>query len=453
MSSRPRSGSSGDLPSYYAPPTPSIAYLYSLARNGPKLGLDRTRRLIAELGCPTGPAGVVTVAGTNGKGSTCRYLDRILRDRGHRTGLFTSPHLLRVNERVCVGGTEIPDGDLERLIDRIRTHSEADPVTYFEAIFGIAIRHFADCDVEWGVLEVGLGGRLDSTNALDADLALLSSVGLDHRAVLGPTEADILREKVDISRRGRPLAVGDLSDGLSAGLERFAADRGVPLARSGREWSWGWTRTDRVGGEAWEEGWVHWPGARRPIPIRVRGFGDFRVHNAALAAAGLRFAGLLPEEPRVLELDVPVPGRFEPLLDEPRVYADAAHNEPALRMIARNLRRLAPPERTRVVLGLMKDKEPGTALAELAGAAGSIVLTAPPLERAARPEDLRERFLRAGVPASRLRLVEEPASALDLCLKESGPADTLLVVGSHYMVAESYLYFGRAVRRPVRQEI
>lgn len=448
----PRSGHSAEPPSYYVPPTPTIAYLYSLAKNGPKLGLGRTRKLLEELECGGGPPRIVTVAGTNGKGSTARYLESYLRSKGLVTGLFTSPHLLRVNERMCVDGRPITDEALEELIERVRGFSQGDPVTYFEALLGIGVRHFLDRNVEWGVFEVGLGGRLDSTNALEPDVSVISGIGLDHLALLGPTERHILFEKLGIARSGKPLVTGELSSELSAEVERFAAENRVPLLLAGRDWSWGWTGSFDDG-EPGEEGWVRLPGGSRRT-VRVRGLGDFRVHNAALALVALDALGLLRKGETAVILDEPIPGRMELIRRRPDVFVDVGHNGPALEMLARNLAR-RPRDRNRIVFGIMRDKRIEKAVPALLRAVSRVVLTAPPFERAADPGELLESFARANDPEfpARLEVADDPARALDLCLRDMQPADTLLVAGSHYMVAEAYLYFGRAQARPIRQEM
>ena len=333
-------------------PTTLERWLFHLETLHPKsiaMGLDRVAvvhgRLAAQLACP-----VVTVTGTNGKGSTCAMLEAMLRHAGHRTGLYTSPHLIRYNERVRVDGEAQDDETLIRAFNAVEDVRGDVPLTYFEYGTLAALWIFARAAIDVAILEVGLGGRLDAVNVVDADVAVVTSVDLDHMDYLGPTRNDIGREKAGIFRPGRPAVCAEPDP--PATLVAHADALGTPLVQIGRDY--GYVAEDRQ--------WQYWgPGGRRyglPIPA-LRG--AYQLANAATVLAVL---DLLHERLHVSAgavrdglISVTLAGRFQVLPGRPAIVLDVAHNPHAARALAATLGAMGFFPATVAVFGILADKD------------------------------------------------------------------------------------------------
>ena len=314
------------------------------------LGLDRVRGTMARLGLARPARVVLTIGGTNGKGSVVAYLDAILRAAGYASGTFTSPHLLRYNERIRIGGRPVADADLVDAFGRIDAARGDTSLTYFEwnALAAFLILERASLDV--AVLEVGLGGRLDAVNAVDADVAAVVSVGLDHCEWLGDTVDDIGREKAGIFRGGRPAIFGSRDMPWSVASAATAA--GARLRRLGVDFDFverpdGW---DYVG-----------TGSRRAgLPLPALG-GAAQLGNAATALAVLESAepGLLVPDDAVRAglAGTSLAGRFQVVAGEPEWILDVAHNPDAARILAQSLRMRPVRGRTLAVCGILADKD------------------------------------------------------------------------------------------------
>ena len=326
------------------------------------LSLDRVRVVLARLAPPLAGVPVITVAGTNGKGSTVAFAEAIYRAAGHRTGAYTSPHLLRYNERLCVAGQAVDDAAVCAAFERIDAARGDVSLTYFEWGTLAALDVFAAAGCEVLILEVGLGGRLDAVNAVDADVAIVTSVDLDHQQFLGDTREAIGAEKAAIARPGRPLVVADPAPPASvidhavacgARLWRFGVDYAVEAeVDDGADWTW------RAGEAA----------QRMPAPLLA---GNVQRRNAASAVLAVQ----------LLQASLPVPaaalargvrtarlgGRFECRGAAPQWVLDIAHNPQAARNLAANLRGQLVSGRTLAVLGMLDDKDVAGVLGPLAG--------------------------------------------------------------------------------------
>ena len=313
------------------------------------LGLDRVREVLARMdvriACP-----VVTVAGTNGKGSVCAMLEAILHASGRRVGLYTSPHLLRYNERVRLGMREAADEPLAQAFAAVEQARGAVPLTYFEYGTLAAFWLFARENPDALVLEVGLGGRLDAVNVLDADCAVVTNIGLDHMEYLGDTREAIGREKAGIFRPGRPAVLADADPPASV---LGAAERvGAPLLRLGHEFGF---RTHP--GQ-----WDYWgPASKRPALAYPALRGQRQLHNAAAALAALdALRARLPvsmQDVRRGLAEVVLPGRFQVLPGRPQLILDVAHNPAAAAALAENLGAAGYAEQTLAVFGMLRDKD------------------------------------------------------------------------------------------------
>ena len=386
------------------------------------LGLVRVRRVACALGLERAQVPTFTVGGTNGKGSTVALLDAMLRAAGLSTDAFSSPHLVRYNERIRVGGTEASDDELALAFETIERARGDTTLTYFEFSTLAALLVFRRRGVAAQVLEVGLGGRLDATNLVDADVAVLCSVGADHHEWLGPTLEDIGREKAGIFRRGRPAVLGTsrLPVSVFTEIERIGA-----VARTARrDFDW------EIHGERWE-----WRSARRTLADLPRPAlaGATQFGNAATAIAALDASTLAVSREAVAQGlgQVRLQGRFQIVPGEVEWILDVAHNAPAAAELARELAARPIPGRTLAVAGFLDDKDVASIGLVLRGQVDEWVLTTLPPPRG----------LDAGSVVARLRLEAAPlatcASVAEACARARAlarPGDRIVVFGSFHVV-------------------
>ncbi|MBM4118978.1 bifunctional folylpolyglutamate synthase/dihydrofolate synthase [bacterium] len=435
-----------------APTTETERFLYSLTRFGMKPGLENIRALAARFGDPQRALRFLHVAGTNGKGSVCHLLERQLRAAGYSTGLFTSPHLLHVGERLRVDGVALGDAGVGALVERVAPAVAEREATFFETITLMGLLHFAERGVDWVLWETGLGGRLDSTRVADAEAALVTGISLDHSRYLGSDLAGIAREKLAIGIAGRPLYSAITSPELRAVAREMAEAIGFELVERDAALAW---RLE--GGELVVEGGASVAAAgsaaagsaaaalagRYPLP----GLAAVQAGNAALALLALADLGarrgerLLPADPGAALAATALPARFDRLPGSPLRVIDGGHNPEALRLtLAAWLHLLAteglPAASACVIFGCMADKEIEPMLALLAECPCRVILTAARQPRAMSPAALAER---AGEAAARW----EGAADLEAALAAAGPAPAL-VTGSFYLAGEAYLVLGMA---------
>lgn len=402
-----------------------LALLESRHPKAIELGLDRVdavrRRLDLELGCP-----VVTVGGTNGKGSTCAYLEAVLVDAGYRVGCYTSPHLLHYRERVRVAGEELPDALHVAAFAAVEAARGDIPLTYFEHGTLAAAWLFSRHEVEAVVLEVGLGGRLDAVNVFEPDCAVVTSVDLDHQEYLGDTREAIGREKAGIFRAGRPAVVTDPDP--PASLLAYARTVDARLLRLGQEisletgeGSW----TCRVGGR-------HYPAL--PPPAMP---GEFQLANAAAAVAALdSLRDRLPVTMQALRTGLArarPPGRFQVVSGPPMLILDVAHNPQAARALAANLARLAGGGRRLAVLGMLRDKDVAGVVRPLQTLVDAWFVAGLPGPRGLSGEALQTLLAAEGLLVA--GTYPDVPQALQAACASAGAADIIIVFGSFYTVA------------------
>ena len=400
----------------------ALAYIHAVHWQGHKPGLDRTRALLAALGDPHKRLRFVHVAGTNGKGSTAAMLDSCLRCAGYKVGLFTSPYINRFNERIQVDGVPIPDGDLVRLVEQVRPAASAmtDVPTEFELITALGMLYFAQerCDIV--VLEVGLGGALDSTNVIDPPAcAVITALGMDHVRELGPTLADIAAAKAGIIKPGSPV----VSYGGAPEADRVIADAaaacGAPLTVA--DFARLTLRGAGLEGQTFDYDGL----TGLTLPLLAR----YQPRNAVVAIEALRALRArgwqIPDSAiRQGLAQVRWPGRFELLRRDPPFLLDGSHNAHGMRATADSLRALFPGEKFVFLVSIMADKDADEMLRLLLPLAkGFVTVTAPSpraipaSELAARIEALGGRAEPAGgIPAAVARVWElaagGPAAAL-----------------------------------------
>lgn len=387
-------------------------------------GLERVGEAWRRLALPF-PAAVLTVGGTNGKGSVTATLEAILRAASYDTGLFTSPHLVRYQERIRICGREIDDSALLSAFAEIDAARGSVSLSYFEWNALAAFVAFARARVDVAVLEVGMGGRLDAANLLDADVAAVVSVGIDHREWLGDTVEAIGAEKAAIFRAGRPAIFGGRA--MPRSVAAHAAAIGAKLRRIGTDFDY----VER--GDGWD--YVGFGSRRRELPLPALE-GSSQLGNAAVALAMLEAA-----EPRILVPDeavragiaaVQLPGRFQVVAGEPEWILDVAHNPDAARSLAASLAARPCRGRTLAVCGVLADKD----AAGIAGALASEVVRwiAVGLDgpRALAPGELARRLEAGG--ARGVTSAPDVASGLEAARRECRPGDRVVVFGSFLTV-------------------
>jgi dihydrofolate synthase/folylpolyglutamate synthase len=391
------------------------------------LGLDRVRevleRMRVAIDCP-----VFTVAGTNGKGSVCAYLEAILRASGQRTGLYTSPHLLRYNERIRIDAREATDARLCESFEAVERARGEVPLTYFE--FGTlgAFWLFAQERLDALVLEVGLGGRLDAVNVRDADCAVLTSVALDHTELLGATREAIGREKAGIFRAGRPAVVADPEP--PATVLQEARRIGAHPLLLGRDFGY----------RAQDGQWEYWgPAGKRAGLAHPALRGARQLRNAAAALAALdALRERLPvamQDVRRGFAEVSLPGRFQVLPGRPQVILDVSHNAEAARTLAENLGASGYARETIGVFGMLRDKDIAAVARALAPRITRWHVASLPGPRGASAAEVLRALAAAGI-AQPCTPHDSAASAFAAARSEAREDDKIVAFGSFLTVAE-----------------
>jgi dihydrofolate synthase/folylpolyglutamate synthase len=381
----------------------AIDWLFGTQDRGVKLGLDNIRRLLAAMGDPQNGLRFIHVAGTNGKGSVCAMIDSISRSAGVRTGLYTSPHLVRFNERIQINGRPIDDEDVVRGIGRVRSliDEERHP-TFFEITTALAFDYFRRHEVNLVVLETGLGGRLDATNLVHPLISVLTSIDMDHQKWLGDTLGQIAAEKGGIIKRGVPVVSGPQFGEVRTVLEQIAAERSAPISY-----------------------------AESPIEGLFIGLaGSHQRVNAAIAVNAVRTAGIQADQQAIKEglANVYWPGRFQRVND--RTVLDGAHNPAATKCLIETWRQCHGSEKATIIFGGLFDKDLEGMISILSALAARFLIVPIRSQRAASTAEI-ESFVPRHLSTIQC---SSPAEALELALRFD---EQILVTGSLFLVGEA----------------
>ncbi len=428
----------------------SLKYLFSLGRElaaptqaaAAKFDLENISILSGALQRPEKKYRSVHIAGTNGKGSTAAFIESILRTAGFKTGLYTSPHLERINERIRVNGEEISDEEFAAAFTKIHTMIEellaqgklrAHP-TFFEVVTALAFEHFAKAGVQIAVFEVGLGGRLDATNILTPEVSVITRVDFDHENFLGHSLREIAGEKAGIIKAGVPVVLAEQRPEAREVILKRAMEMEAPAVERDKEF--------QVEEIEFEEGCVRAEvverksGERFEIAPKLRG--RFQLGNAINAIAVVRLlkergAEIAEEIVEQGITDAIWPGRMEKLQSNPDVYLDGAHNPSAARELANFLRENFAGRRVTLLFAAMRDK----AVDEIAGIlfphVAEVIFTQPKISRAISATQLAEM---AGEYAACFRVIPDAETALEEALSSARCDDAIFVTGSLYLVGE-----------------
>jgi len=429
-----------------------LAWQETLHPQAIDLGLDRISRVWRRMDLDLTGIRVITVAGTNGKGSCVALLEAILLAAGYHVGAYTSPHILRYNERIRIDARQVSDSDLCQAFDRVDRSRNEDSLSYFEFGTLAALALFAADKPDVMILEVGLGGRLDAVNIIDADVALISSIAIDHSDWLGSDREQIGREKAGIFRAGKPAVCADPEppSSLAAEAQRLGASfhclgqtfMAMPAADAdARHWHW---RGNTVTGQSVAIDGLPLPSLR----------GDVQRDNAAgVIQALMLLADHLPVSQQDISSglqNVRLPGRYQLLyccppglrqcpLETPGavpVIADVAHNPAAAQVLARTLIADGCDGRTHAVIGLLADKDIASVVAELVPVIDNWYVVALPVQRASPTAVIVNALTEAGVPAEQVALCLDPAAGVERALRDAvGGQDRVVVTGSFYSVS------------------
>lgn len=391
------------------------------------LGLERTRMVLEQMGLAQPPYAVITVGGTNGKGSCVAMLEAVLSAAGYRVGAYTSPHLLRYNERVRVDRVMVGDADLCEAFARVEQARQDITLTYFEFGTLAALDLFSRAGLDIVILEVGMGGRLDAANVLDADVAVVTTVAIDHAQWLGPDRERIGTEKAGIFRRGRPAVYGDADP--PASVAAHARDLGATLHCLGRKFGY-----EREAG-----GWSWWYKEHRhhelPLP-RLRG--PHQLKNAATALMALELLGpRFPVGRQAMQtglIAADLPGRLQFMDEQGLRLCDVAHNPQAAAALAEGLTHLPCAGQTHAVVGMLADKDMAGVARAMAGLVDVWHVAGLSCERGAAAEQLAQQ-VRSVVREQPVHDYATVSAALAGAVGKAGAADRIVVFGSFHTVA------------------
>jgi dihydrofolate synthase / folylpolyglutamate synthase len=397
-------------------PEETLRWLTGLRNLGSRLGVDRMRLLSARIGNPERAQPCFHIAGTNGKGSTSAMIEAIQRAQGRRTGLYTSPHLVAIGERIQVDRAPLSDAAVVALAERLRPHYEAiraddteNAPTFFELITAAALLEFAEREVDVAILETGLGGRLDATNVCAPEVCVITSIGLDHQEYLGPTLAAIAAEKAGILKPGVPCVVGDIPPEAEAVIVARAREVGAPLRFVRDRFAAGLPETNLVG--------------------------EHQRRNAGAALLACELATRLPiddAKARAALLTVEWAGRWQEfrLVDGRRLIVDGSHNEEGVRTVEPLLAALKSPT---VIVGALGVDRARPLIASAARHAATLVLVRPDNERACSVAELAALVPDGFRGEVRRASVAELFPSPNACV---AAGETVVVLGSLYLVGE-----------------
>ncbi len=416
----------------------SLDFLYGLEKFGMIFGLAKIEEILNAVGNPHRDLQAIHIGGTNGKGSTAAMIASILRKEGYRVGLYTSPHLIRFTERMKVNGKEIEEEEIVELTEWLRRKIEeagvAPPFTFFDFTTAMCFLYFKQKMVDLAVLEVGLGGRLDSTNVVHPLVSVITNIGKDHEDVLGKGLKNIAGEKAGIIKEGRPLITAATQPTVLRLFSKICREKKAPLYRVGKDFRY------LPSGE----GSFHYEGLHRKLwDLSINLQGPHQLVNATTALGAIEVLddlGYRVSNDAIVEglKGVEWPGRLEMVSASPRVLLDGAHNPEGALALRDSLQNDFQFRHLILLIGIMKDKDIDSILNCLSPLADRIILTRPGTDRAAPPDLLKKALGRSGKKAE---VIEDLKQAIDRGLSLTNGDDLLCITGSLYTVGEARSYF------------
>jgi dihydrofolate synthase/folylpolyglutamate synthase len=414
--------------------------MYSLRRFGIKLGLSTIRKILKGLENPQNNFSSIHVAGTNGKGSVASALASILNASGYKTGLYTSPHLERFNERITINNQPISNANVVEAYKAVKLvhYGDREP-TFFEFATAMAFYVFSRQNVDWAVIETGMGGRLDATNIIKPALSIITNISVEHREYLGNTIARIAGEKGGIIKRYTPVVTGIKQKRAVAVVKEIAKARSAPFFRLGDDFR---VRRNKSGAFTYFGTENTWPDLHTGL------LGNYQVDNSALVVAACEVLNRK-------KTDIPLksireglennnwPGRLEVVSKNPFILLDGAHNLIAARNLAKYLSNNLSNRNITLVIGILDDKPYKAMLKSLLPICSSAILTSPKIDRALSPEKL---FAAAENLISDITIIPDVGKAVNHAIKSARPGDAVCIAGSLYVVGEAKKVLENEVR-------
>jgi len=420
-----------------------LSEMFALRRFGIILGLETIKKITESIGNPQERFASVHIAGTNGKGSIASCLAAVLQAAGYRVGLYTSPHLVRFNERIKVNNREISDQEAVDAYKAVREaeYGDREP-TFFEYTTAMAFYHFSRCNVEWAVIETGMGGRMDATNILNPAVSVISNLSHEHQMYLGNTLSQISAEKGGIIKQAIPVVAGvrqkealtvlrNISDSKSASFYRLGGDFRVRRTKGNRFSYFGLDHT-------WRD-------------LRIGLKGNHQIENAAIVLAVCEL--LMKGRDNLPALNIPLksirngleknrwPGRLEQILAAPLVILDGAHNLSAVRNLSKYMAENLSDRRITLVAGILDDKSYESMLQKLLPNCSRVILTRSKIDRSLEPEKLYPIAKRV---VSDVTIIHDVGKAVQHALKTVSPDEAVCIAGSLYVVGEARAFFEEA---------
>jgi dihydrofolate synthase/folylpolyglutamate synthase len=428
-----------DLDSY----DETINYLYALQKHGIKLGLSNTNRLMQILGEPHKSFRSIHISGTNGKGSTATAIASILNASGLKTGLFTSPHLISFTERISINDQRISEDEIVNLTSKIRkliSNIDINP-TFFEFVTALAFYYFSMNNVEWAVIETGMGGRLDATNIIKPDITIITNISLDHCEFLGNSITDITYEKAGIIKQETPLLTSSLDSEVISQLTGIANMHDVEMHLYDRDFRGSINKIDAAGIS------FNYSGDSNLRDLFVPLSGEYQLYNMCLAIRAceiLKKKGLSISERTIISglQNIRLEGRLEQLSDDPPIIIDGAHNPAAAVSLSNTVKTVFPDKNIILIVGIMNDKNISGILSPLIDTAESVILTKARYDRAATPDKMEEiisDIAKSGKIHDRSKIIntDSVGEALNLAKSICNENSIILICGSFYTTGEA----------------
>ncbi len=417
-----------------------ISEMYGLRRFGIILGLETTKIILEGLGNPQDQFASVHIAGTNGKGSIASFICTILRESGFKVGLYTSPHLVRFNERIKVNNQEISDQEVLEAYKAVKKAGCGDrEPTFFEYTTAMAFYHFGQQDIDWAIIETGMGGRMDSTNVIHPAVSVISNISLEHQNYLGDTLEQIAGEKGGIIKKDTPVVTGATQENVLSVFQKLADERSAPLYSLGRDF-----RTEPGGQNRFTYIGLHetWHNLQTGLQ------GRHQVDNAAIALSACEI--LQTGYGKQPSIAIPInaikdglkktkwPGRLEKIMDSPLVILDGAHNLDAVRILSEYLTEELFDRKITLVAGILDDKSYEAMLQNLLPHCARVILTRSKIDRAIDPvimKPIAERYI------SDVKIVDDVSAAVQYALETVSQDEAICISGSLYVVGEARGFF------------
>ncbi len=420
----------------------ALDYLYPLVRRGTKLGLENEIELLSGIGNPHASLKFIHIAGSKGKGSVATFISAILKEAGYKVGTFTSPHLIDFTERIRIDWKQIPKEDVVRLVselkpiaDRMSAESITKSPSFFEMATAMAFKYFEEKKVDLAVMEVGMGGRYDSTNVIKPVLSVFTHLSMEHSEHLGRSLARIAKDKAGIVKDGVPVIMSERSDVI----ERVCKEKECDMTILGEHLSYGRDSFDTTGQDFWVEN-----GDRRNFHINL--LGNYQVQNAATAYAAvekLRELGYEISDKAMKNgfQNTRWPGRLHIIQKEPIVVVDSTHDFDGATRLIESLEELFSYDKIVTVFAALEDKDVERMASVLGPFSSRVICTQVDYHKALPASSVERAFKNHNEDVIAILSVKE---ALDLALQEANDSDLICVTGSIFTASEAFAYFGKS---------